>query len=93
MNHEGIVLVTRVGVVLFLVLATAIVRTFIGSSKRRGVIMLSGMLAGMAFGVAVSYLLPPSLEMQESAAFVVGCSLAGWAAAWFFARTIPSKNP
>jgi ABC-type Fe3+-siderophore transport system permease subunit len=51
--------------------------------------MSTGMLAGAAFGVALSYLVPSSLKMQESAVFAVCGIVLGWGVAWFFAKRIP----
>jgi len=54
MNHEGFVLVMRIALVLGLILVTAVVRSFIGPSKRRGFVMSLGMLGGLALGVVLS---------------------------------------
>jgi len=91
MNHEGFVLVMRIALVLGLILVTAVVRSFIGLSKRRGFVMSLGMLGGLALGVVLSYLMPASLKMQESAIFTVCGMLLGFGVAWFFARSIPRQ--
>ena len=91
MSHEGFVLVMRAAMVLSLILVAAIVRTFIGPSKKRGGVMLIGMLGGMALGMALSYLVP-FLKMQESAVFALCGMLLGWGVAWFFARQIPRES-
>ena len=91
MSHEGFVLIVRGAVVLSLILVGAIVRTFIGPSKRRGGVMSVGGLGGMAFGVAFSYLVPSSLKMQESVVFASIGIMFGFAVAWFFARHIPRE--
>lgn len=88
MSHEGVVFVVRIAVVLLLILVGAIVRTFIGPSRERGVVMGAGMLAGIAVGVAASYFVPP-LRMQESAVFAISGMLCGFGVAWFFAKEIP----
>src|SRR5262245_15956 len=90
-SHEGFVLVMRGAMVLSLILVAAVVWTFIGPSKRRGGVMLTGMLGGMALGMAFSYLVP-SLKMQESAVFALCGMLFGWGVAWFFARQIPRES-
>jgi hypothetical protein len=90
-SHEGFVFIVRVAVVLALILFGAIVRTFIGPSKERGRVMGLGMLAGMAVGVAISYLVPSHLKMQESAVFALSGMLLGFAVAWFFAKGIPRQ--
>jgi hypothetical protein len=45
----------------------------------------------MAAGVAVSYLAPSSLKMQESVFFAISGMLLGFGVAWFFARGIPRR--
>jgi hypothetical protein len=91
MSHEGVVLLMRVALVLGLILVAAIVRTFIGPSKSRGFVMAVGMLGGMALGVALSYLLPSSLDVRESAGFAICGMLLGFGVAWFFAKNIPRR--
>lgn len=90
MSHEGLVFVVRIAVVLLLILVGAIVRTFIGSSRERGLVMGIGMLGGTVVGVASSYVLP-SLKMQESAVFAIAGMLCGFGVAWFFAKDIPRQ--
>jgi hypothetical protein len=87
MSHEGLTFLVRGVVVLLLIIIGAIVRTFIGPSRRRGYAMSAGMLGGMLFGLLVSDLMPSSLH--ESAAFAVAGMIGGWSAAWVFARRIP----
>jgi hypothetical protein len=91
MSHEGFVLVVRGAVVLSFILVGAIVRTFIGPSKKRGGVMGAGMLGGMALGVAFSYLVPSSLKMQESVLFAIFGMVLGFAVAAFFAKQIPRE--
>jgi len=88
-SHEGVTLLLRGLLVLFLIVAGAIVRTFIGPSRRRGYIMLGGMLAGMSVGAVIGYLLPSSLKLNESALLAVLGVMVGWSTAWLFARRIP----
>jgi hypothetical protein len=91
MSSEGVTFLLRGLLVLFLVVSGAIVRTFIGPSKRRGHIMLAGMLGGMGFGALVSYSIPSSLRMDESAILAVVGMMLGWCLAWFFARRLPRE--
>jgi hypothetical protein len=91
MSHEGFVLLLRAAVVLALILVTAIVRTFIGPSRRRGAVMGAGILGGLALGVACSYLVPSSRHVQESAAFALCGMLLGCGVAWVFARELPRE--
>jgi hypothetical protein len=87
-SHEGVVFVVRIAVVLLRILVGAIVRTFTGPSRERGLVMGVGGLGGIAVGVAASYFVP-SLKMQESTVFAISGMLCGFGVAWFFAREIP----
>lgn len=92
MSHEGFVLAIRVAVVLSLIFIGALIRTFIGPSRQRGLIMGAGTLGGLAAGVMLGYLLPSSLKMRESAILAVWCLLLGESVAWFFARKFPRES-
>jgi hypothetical protein len=89
MTDAGIELVLRTAVVLLMIAIGAIVRTFIGPSRRRGYAMFAGMFGGMALGVLFSYAMPASLNLRESALLAILGVLIGWAIAWPFARRIP----
>src|SRR5262245_19172018 len=84
MSNEGVTLLWRAVLVLFLIVAGAMVRTFIGPSRPRGY----GMLAGMAFGILVGHVM---LKWDESAALAVLGMVGGWSIAWLFARRIPRQ--
>jgi hypothetical protein len=89
-THEGVVFIVRIAVVLLLIVVGAIVRTFIGPSTERGLVMGVGMLGGIVVGVAFSYFVP-SLKMQESAVFAVFGMLSGLGVASLFAKGIPRR--
>ena len=91
MSHEGVVFVERIAVVVFLILVGAVVRTLAGPSKRRVDTMNAGGLVGLAFGVTLSYLVPASLNMQQSIYFAIAGILLGYAAAWLLARRMPRE--
>jgi hypothetical protein len=90
-SHEGFVFVVRIAMVLLLILVGALVRTFAGPSKRRGVTMDVGGLVGLALGVTFSYLVPASLKMEQSISFAICGMLLGFGVAWLFARRIPRE--
>jgi hypothetical protein len=89
-THEGVVFIGRIAVVLLLILVGAIVRTFVGPSSERGLVIGVGMLGGMVVGVAFSYFVR-SLRMQESAVVAVSGMLCGFGVAWLFAKGIPRR--
>jgi len=89
MSHEGVTLLLRGFLVLFLIVAGALVRTFIGPSRRRGYVMFAGMFAGMSFGAVVSHAMPSELKFDESAVLAVLGMMVGWSIGWLFARRIP----
>lgn len=89
MSHQGVTLVIRLALTGLLIVAGAIVRTFIGPSRRRGQIMLVGMLGGMSFGVLLNVLLSSVLKTDASAVLAIVGMVLGWTVAWPFARRIP----
>jgi len=89
MSHEGVMLVTRLALVGLMIVAGAVVKTFIGPSKRRGYVMLVGMLGGMSFGVLINARLSTWLNTDQSAVFAIFGMILGWSVAWPFARRIP----
>jgi hypothetical protein len=91
MSAEGIVLVTRVSLIAYLIVVGAVFRYLVGPSKQRGMFMLAGTLGGLSSGVAVAYLISPWLNVDISAiAACVGMSL-GWGVAYLFARQVPRE--
>jgi hypothetical protein len=91
MSHEGVALVTRLVVVGLLILAGAIVRTFIGPSRRRGYIMGAGMLGGMSCGVLLNTLLSSWVHTDASVILAVAGMIVGWSVGWLFAKRIPRQ--
>jgi hypothetical protein len=89
LTDEGLTLLLRAVLVLLMIAVGAIVRTFIGPSRRRGSVMFAGMFGGMALGVLVSYAMPPSSDLRESALLAILGILIGWGIAWPLARRIP----
>src|SRR6516165_2487392 len=91
MSNEGVVLISRVAVVVGLLLVTAVVRTLVGPSKRRGRFVLIGTLGGMAAGIAAASLISRWVMTDLSAILACLGILAGWGVAWHFIRRIPRE--
>ena len=91
MSNEGVALISRVAVVAGLLLVTAVVRTLVGPSKRRGHFMLIGTLGGMAAGIAAASLMSRWVMTDLSAILACLGILAGWGLAWLFVRRIPRE--
>jgi len=89
MSHEGAMLATRIALVGLMIVTAAVVRTFIGPSRKRGYVMLAGMLGGMSFGVMMNAVLSGWLKTDESAPCAVFGMILGWTVAWLFAKRIP----
>jgi hypothetical protein len=88
MSDEGVRLLIRAGLVIFLIVAAAVVHTGIGGSKRRGRTMLAGTVAGLA-GVLVAGPLSQRVGDDVSVLAAVFAMVIGWAVSWRFARRIP----
>jgi hypothetical protein len=97
MSTEGVRLVLRGTVIMYLIVVGGLFRALVGSSKRRGQIMLIGTLGGLSFGVLLASLLhtagadklwvrPDVLDIFAP----VGMT-GGWAVAWVFARRVPGE--
>jgi hypothetical protein len=88
MSREGVVLISRVALVAFLILVTAVVRTLVGPSRRRGLYMGFGTVGALAAGIAAASLKSRWIIMDISVIFGI---FAGWGVAWLFARRIPRE--
>jgi hypothetical protein len=91
MSSEGVTLVTRAALVLFLILATALFLAVVGPSKKRRQIMLAGTLGGVSVGVFAGYLISPWLKFDASSICASIGIVLGWRASWLFARQIPRE--
>lgn len=89
MSSEGVPLISRVALVAVLILVTAVVRTLVGPSKRRGLYMQIGTLGGMAVGIAAASAISRLIMTDVSVILTCLGISAGWAVAWLFARRIP----
>ena len=91
MSSEGVTLIVRAALVLFLILAAALVRALVGPGKKRGQIMLAGTLGGISIGVFVGYLISPWLGFDASSICASLGIVFGWGISWLFARHIPRE--
>jgi hypothetical protein len=90
-SSEGIALVTRAALVLFLISAAALFRYLIGPGKPRGLIMGLATLGGMAAGVAAAALISPRLGTDISALSACAGMVLGWCVAWMVVRETPRE--
>ena len=91
MNTEGVRLVMRAALVIYLIVVGSFFRALVGPSNRRGRIMLAGTLGGISSGVFVAYLISHWIKTDVSVTCACLGMSFGWGVAWLFARQIPSK--
>lgn len=91
MSSEGVALVSRVALVAVLIVVTAVMRTVVGPSKRRGFYMGLGTLGGIAAGLAAASLISRWTGTDVSVIFACLGIFTGWSVAWIFARRIPRE--
>ena len=92
MSREGVELVSRVALIAFLIVVTAVMRTVVGPSKRRGFYMGLGTLGGIALGVAAASAIYRWTRTDVSTILACLGILAGWSVAWIFARRVPRDD-
>ncbi len=91
MSSEGVTLVSRAALVIFLIVVTSFFRVLVGPGRRRGFFMLAGTLGGMSFGAAVASFISRWVRMDVSVICAcLGVSI-GWGVAWLFARRVPRE--
>jgi hypothetical protein len=86
MSTEGVTHLTRVGFVLYLLVVGTAFRTWVGTSRRRGEIMMVGTIGGLSLGVLVAWLISDRLKIDASAVCACLGLTAGWVVSWWFAR-------
>jgi hypothetical protein len=92
MSREGVELVSRVALIGFLIVVTAVMRTLVGPSKRRGFYMGLGTLGGIAAGVAAASGVYRWTRTDVSTIFACLGIPVGWSVAWIFARRVPRND-
>jgi hypothetical protein len=92
MSSEGVTLIMRVALVIFLIVVASFFRALVGPGRRRGRIMLAGTLGGISFGVLLAH--PISRWLKADASVICACLGVsfGWGVAWLFARRIPDEG-
>jgi hypothetical protein len=91
MSHEGVTLILRTALVLFLILSAAFFRALAGPSKKRGEVMVLGTLGGISAGVLLAYMISSKLGYDVSAVSASLGLVLGLAVSWLFARRIPRE--
>jgi hypothetical protein len=91
MSHEGVVLIMRSALVLFLILSAAFFRALVGPSRKRGEVMALGTLGGLSAGVFIAFVLSPRLAFDASAVSGVFGMVLGMTVSWRFAKRIPKE--
>ena len=91
MSDEGVRLVMRAALVIFMIAVAAFFRTLVGPGRKRGQIMLLGTLGGVSFGVLVAYPISRWLQTDVSVVCAVLGITLGLTVSWLFARHIPRE--
>jgi hypothetical protein len=91
MSDEGVSLILRVALVLFMIVVLAFFRALVGPGKKRGQIMLLGTLGGVTFGVMIASSMSRLLQTDVSVLSAVLGTMLGWTVSWVFARRIPRE--
>jgi drug/metabolite transporter (DMT)-like permease len=92
MSNEGVALVSRAGLVIFLIIMGAIFRALVGPGRKRGEIMLAGTLGGLSLGVLVASPISRLLGTETSGVCACLGMVLGWGVAWLFAKQIPREG-
>lgn len=91
MSDEGVRLVARGALILVLILGAAVVRTAVGPSKKRGLVMGAGGFTGLAAGILLSYPIRQWFRVELSVISACLGMLIGWAVAWTWAKRVPRE--
>jgi hypothetical protein len=91
MSQEGVAWISKAAVVAVLIISGAVVRTLVGPSRRRGLVMGAGTLGGLSLGVAVASVLPRWVAHDILAICAPVGMMLGWIVGWMFARHVPRE--
>jgi hypothetical protein len=89
MSDEGVRLVMRAALVVCLIVAAAFFRALVGPGKRRGRVMVVGMLGGLSAGALLAQPIYTWFDVEASVLLASAGMVLGWAVAWMWARRIP----
>jgi hypothetical protein len=89
MSDEGARLVARVALLLFMLMASAVVRALVGPGKARGRVMLVATVGGIAAGMLVTWVMSGTLDIDLSALGATLGIVLGWCVGYRFAMQIP----
>lgn len=91
LSHEGVALLMRVLLIVFLGTAAGVFRFLIGRTRRGGQLMLAGTLGGISLGLFLSSLV--SRWVHADASVVCACVglVVGWSISFLVARRLPMK--
>jgi len=91
LSHEGVTLLMRVLLIVFLGTTAGVFRFLIARTRRGGQLMLAGTLGGITLGVFLSP--PVSRWMHGDASVVCACVglVVGWSVSFLVARRVPMK--
>jgi multisubunit Na+/H+ antiporter MnhF subunit len=92
MSTEGVTLVTRAALLIFLGIVASVIRALIGRGKTRDRLMTAGTLGGIAFGLLLSYPLSYWFETDVSVLCVCCGLVLGWMVSFSVARRIPREG-
>ncbi len=92
MSDEGVRLIGRAALVIFLIIAGAFFKALVGPGQQRGRIMLVGTLAGFSSGVLLAWPIQQWFNIDVSVVAASCGMVLGWAVAWIWARRIPPRT-
>ena len=92
LSTEGVRLLSKGALILYLVTVATIFQRLIGPGRMRGYVMLAGTLGGFAAGVAVAGPVSAWLATESSVLCVCAGLTLGWALAWVYARQLPPRG-
>ena len=86
MSNEGLTLIFKVLLALFMIASAAFFRTLLGRGPTATKVLAAGTLAGVASGVVIAEAVSPWFETDVSALTVCGGIVGFWWAGYLIAR-------